>query len=87
MVVDMRLGADNRNKTMHKAADNVLWTYAEGSLSHTRNGVGFTLSSCDTLALCNLLTAHYDEIVQAARAEQRVEEHQKTIRQFGNDKK
>ncbi len=83
MVLDMHLGLDNKRKAMHKAADDVTWTYADGLLSHTRDGVGFTLSSCDTLALANLLQAHYEEIVTYARREQRKTEESLNPRNKG----
>lgn len=72
MGVDLmtQLGTDNKNKRRHKAGSTT-WTYAEGKLSHSSDGIDFTLSSCDTLAVCNLLAAHYEEIVKEARREQR----------------
>ena len=76
MAVDIMrtLGIDNKHKAKHKTADAVTWTYAEGCLSHTSDGIGFTLSAVDTLALCNLLHSHYQEIVSYARSEQRTTE-------------
>ena len=75
MAVDVRyLGADNKRKTMHKTASTT-WTYAEGKLSHRLlKDEPVILSACDTLALCNLLHSHYDEIVREARHEQRNDE-------------
>ena len=76
MVVDAmtrRLGLDNKHKAMHKTGSTE-FTYAEGQLSQNKDGLIFTLSAVDTLAVCNLLAAHYQEIVQCARAEQRCTE-------------
>jgi len=82
----MRLGADNKAKAMHKA-DSTLWTYAQGQLSQMKDGLAFTLSASDTLALCNLLYSHYEEIVKFARDEQRKQEYISDRRAWGNSKR
>ena len=87
MSVDMRhLGLDNKHKNMHKAGSTV-WTYAEGQVSQNADGLVLTLSATDTLALCNLLYSHYEEIVKFARDEQRKQEYISDRRAWGNSKR
>jgi hypothetical protein len=86
MSVTMHLGSDNKHKATHKSGQ-MTWSYVQGKLSRTVDGEVHTLSSQDTLALANLLHSHYSEIVQFARAEQRVVEEASDRRKWKNDLK
>jgi hypothetical protein len=82
----LHLGADNKRKTTHTSGQ-MTWSYAQGKLSQAVGEDVRTLSSQDTLALTNLLYAHYSEIVQHARAEQRTAEEIADRHKWKNDQK
>ena len=67
-----RIGVLDRRLTRVKSnAGAIQWECADGRLMETgEHSYRFTLTACDTLALCNLLHDNYNEIVAEARKEQ-----------------